>query len=212
MMVKMKRQRAVLVIFLIRAEKTRISRHRKNISILFSKAHVSQGQFAGTSIISQYIPKITPLTRHFPAYPGSASVRTRSSTAPSWTVSRGVFRISFCQERPPFERAAGGTHSPSCPHLCSPACSVYKASDQFALSAPTQQGPYAGLILCNVYQTGHRSANTSHPRHLLPSSNAPFRCHQRKDYRTSDLKRMDTIMGNKRAPCTYYLIKSCSSR
>lgn len=94
-------------------------------------------------------------------------------------------------------------HNPSCFHaLFLPAYSAYKASYQFELSDPKQLVPCAGLILCNVYQTGHRFENTGHPRHRLPSLNAPFQCHQRKDYRTSDLKRTDINKINIRASCT----------
>lgn len=80
-----------------------------------------------------------------------------------------------------------------------PACSVCRVSYQFELSDPKQLVPYAGLILCNVHQTGHRFGNTGHLKHPLPSLNAPFRYHQRKDYRTSDLKKIDKI--NIWAPC-----------
>lgn len=161
-------------------------------------------------IYKQYIPKTTPLTRYFPVCSGSGSVRMRSSTAPSWTVSSGVLRISFYQKRMQVENnllkitcMLNNHYNPSCFHvLFLPACSAYKASYQFELSDPKQLVPCAGLILCNVYQTGHRFENTGHPRHRLPSLNAPFQCHQRKDYRTSDLKRTDINKINIWASCT----------
>lgn len=46
-----------------------------------------------------HIPRTTPVTWHFPGWFVSGSVRRRSSTEASRTVSRGVLRISFCHEK-----------------------------------------------------------------------------------------------------------------